>query len=58
VEWGEGCTAVTDLDGDKKFFRKRGWVREFFARTRAAAGDTVLVEQLGLYNYKVTVQRA
>jgi DNA polymerase III epsilon subunit-like protein len=58
VEWGGGCTAVTDLDGDKKFFRKRGWVREFFARTRAAAGDTVLVEQLGLYNYKVTVQRA
>jgi len=58
VEWAGGCTAVTDLDGDKKFFRKRGWIREFFARTRAAAGDTVLVEQLGMYNYKVTVQRA
>ena len=58
VEWGGGCTAVTDLDGDKKFFRKRGWVREFFARTRAAAGDTVLVEHLGFYNYKVTVQRS
>jgi hypothetical protein len=58
VEWGGGCVAITDLDGKKKFFRKRGWVREFFARTRAVAGDTVLVQLIGPYDYRVTLQRA
>lgn len=58
VEWGGDSVAVTDLDGEKKFFRKRGWVREFFERTEAVAGDTVLVEKLGAYDYRVTVQRA
>lgn len=58
VEWGGNNVAVTDLDGEKKFFRKRGWVREFFARTRAVAGDAVLVEKVGPYSYRVTVQRA
>lgn len=58
VEWGGDCIAITDLDGEKKFFRKRGWVREFFARTSAVAGDTVLVEMTGPYSYRVTVQRA
>lgn len=47
VEWGEGCVAMTDLDGTKKLFRKRGWVREFFARTGAVVGDTVLVDRSG-----------
>ncbi|WP_417524084.1 3'-5' exonuclease [Marinovum sp.] len=58
VEWGGGSVAITDLDGKKKIFRKRGWIREFFARTGANAGDTVLVETVGPYSYKVTVQRA
>jgi DNA polymerase III subunit epsilon len=58
IAWGGGYLAITDLDGKKKFFRKRGWVREFFAQTRAVAGDTVLVEMVGPYRYKVTVQRA
>lgn len=58
IEWGEGNFAVTDLDGKKKFFRKRGWVRELFAQTEAVAGDTVLVEMVRPYSYRVTVQRA
>lgn len=57
VEWGGSSTAVTDLDGEKKFFRKRGWIREFFARTRAVPGDTVLVEMVRQYTYRVTVRR-
>lgn len=58
IEWGGRSVAITDLDGKKKFFRKRGWVREFFARTGAVAGDTVLVETVGPYSYRVTLQRA
>ncbi|WP_246849443.1 3'-5' exonuclease [Rubellimicrobium arenae] len=57
VEWGGDSVVVTDLDGEKKFFRKRGWVREFFARTGAIPGDAVLVEMIGPYAYRVTVQR-
>lgn len=58
VDWGGNTVAVTDLDGEKKFFRKRGWIREFFARTGAVAGDMVLVERVGSYGYRVILQRA
>lgn len=57
VEWGGYAPAVTDLDGKKMFFRKRSWVREFFDRNRVEPGDTVTVEEVGSYRYRVFVDR-
>ncbi len=59
IDWGGPATVETDIDGeDKKFFRKRGWVREFFAKNGAAAGDVVRVEETAPYHYKVTLRKA
>ncbi|WP_245731725.1 3'-5' exonuclease [Loktanella fryxellensis] len=57
VDWGGGTVVITDLDGAKRFFRKRGWIREFFARHGARAGDTVMVEEIAPYSYRVVLQR-
>jgi DNA polymerase-3 subunit epsilon len=57
VDWGGNSVAVTDLDGTKKFFRKRAWVREFFERTGAAAGDVVSVQIVAPYSYRITLER-
>ena len=57
VDWGGGTVVMTDLDGTKRFFRKRGWIREFFARHGARAGDSVLVEEIAPYSYRVVLQR-
>ncbi len=37
----------TDIAGDKKIFRKRAWVGEFFKVHRLQAGDKVVVEKTG-----------
>lgn len=57
VDWGGGTVVMTDLDGEKKFFRKRGWIREFFERHGARAGDMVTVEEVAAYSYRVALQR-
>ncbi|PWK61977.1 hypothetical protein C7455_1012 [Roseicyclus mahoneyensis] len=57
VDWGGDAIVMTDLDGAKRFFRKRGWIREFFERTGAKAGESVLVEQTGPYSYRVSMSR-
>lgn len=57
VDWGGPLREVTDLDGRKKFFRKRAWVREFFSTNRVVAGDIVVVQQLAPYEYRVSVER-
>ena len=57
VDWGGGTVVMTDLDGAKRFFRKRGWIREFFARQGAQAGDMVMVEEIGPYRYRVVLHR-
>ncbi|WP_336512293.1 exonuclease domain-containing protein [Paracoccus shandongensis] len=56
INWGGGAAVMTDLDGKKRFFRKRGWVRSFFERNGARAGDLVLVEEIGPYRYRVILQ--
>jgi DNA polymerase III subunit epsilon len=55
VDWGGTNVEITDLDGQKKFFRRRGWVREFFAITGAKAGDEVVVKVVGPYRYRVSL---
>lgn len=57
VDWGGSEVVTTDLDGAKRFFRKRGWIREFFALHRVTAGDVVAVEEVGPYQYRLTVVR-
>ena len=41
----------------KGIIRKRGWIREFFALHRVTAGDVVAVEEVGPYQYRLTVVR-
>lgn len=57
VDWGGATVVMTDLDGQKKFFRKRGWIREFFERHGVRAGDMVTVEEVAPYNYRMALQR-
>ena len=56
VDWGGASVVMTDLDGAKRFFRKRGWIRDFFERNGIQAGDTVCVEETGPYRYRVTLE--
>ena len=57
VDWGGGTVVMTDLDGAKRFVRKRGWIREFFELHGVRAGDMVMVEEVAPYSYRVALQR-
>jgi hypothetical protein len=57
IEWGGHTAAVTDIDRTKKLFRKRSWVREFFERNDVMVGDTVIIEVVSSYSYRVSVER-
>lgn len=57
VDWGGGSPIETDLDGDKKFFRSRGWIRMFFERFGAKAGDRVQVIETSPYRYRLELIR-
>lgn len=53
VHSGIGSPVTTDIAGDKKIFRRRAWVREFFAVHQLKAGDKVVVELTGPYRFHV-----
>ena len=53
VDWGGASAIDTDLDGDKKFFRSRSWIRMFFERFSAKAGDRVQVIETSPYRYRL-----
>lgn len=57
VDWGGGTVVMTDLDGVKRFFRKRGWIREFFEQHAVCAGDEVAVEEVAPYHYRLRLVR-
>jgi hypothetical protein len=57
VDWGGPELVRTDLDGEKKFFRARGWINAFYKLNRAKAGDKVRIEETGPYRYRVSVVR-
>jgi hypothetical protein len=44
----------TDIAGDKMIFRCRGDMRTFFARHGLAEGDSVVIERLSPYEYRLT----
>ncbi|HCQ45839.1 MAG TPA: hypothetical protein DIW53_03175 [Achromobacter sp.] len=58
VHSGIGAPVFTDIAGDKKIFRRRAWVGEFFAAHRLKAGDWVVVERTGAHRYHVYPKRA
>ena len=55
VDWGGAAPVETDIDGEKQFFRSRGWVRDFFQQTGAVEGDFVRIEETAPYRYRVTL---
>lgn len=57
VHSGIGDPVVTDIAGEKKIFRKRAWVGEFFAVHGLDAGDRVVVERTGPHRYHVYPKR-
>lgn len=57
VDWGGPAPAQTDIDGAKKFFRRRAWVGAFLTANDAAPGDRVRVEETGPYRYRVSLRR-
>lgn len=57
VDWGGPVPVETDIDGEKQFFRARGWVRRFFEANDAKAGDTVRVEETAPYRYRVSLRK-
>jgi len=38
----------------RRFFRKRGWVREFFAKHGIKPGDTIVIERRTSHRFRVT----
>ncbi len=58
VHSGTGAPVMTDIAGDKKIFRNRAWVGEFFATHQLEAGDSVVVERTGTLRYHVYPKRA
>jgi hypothetical protein len=53
VHFGIGEPVSTDVAGDKKIFRKRSWVREFFEAHALVAGSRVVVEKTGPYRFHI-----
>ncbi len=53
VLWGES-TVETDIVRVKQIFRRRKWVRLFFASAGVREGDRILLEQLEPYKYRVS----
>jgi hypothetical protein len=53
VHFGIGVPVSTDIAGDKRIFRKRAWVREFFEAHALASGSRVIVEKTGPYRFHV-----
>lgn len=57
IEWGGATPVETDIDGTKKLFRKRSWVRSFFERSSARPGDVVEIVESAPYCYRVALVR-
>lgn len=54
IDWGGPIPVLTDLDGDKKFFRKRGWVAQFFKLNEVAVGSAISVDEVAPLSYRVS----
>jgi hypothetical protein len=54
IDWGGTETAETDIDAEKMIFRRRKWVKQFFATNRLTGGDRIEIEKLGDYAYRIS----
>lgn len=57
VDWGLAIVE-TDIDGQKQFFRKRSWAKQFFAANDAKPGDRIRIEETAPYCYRVLLLKA
>jgi len=53
LHYGLDKPIYTDIDGKKKFFRKRSWVKTFFTNYNIKAGDEVIIEHIDDYKFKL-----
>lgn len=58
VHSGVDRAVITDIAGDKKIFRKRAWVKEFFEAHALREGDKVIIERTGSNRYHVYPARS
>lgn len=58
IHCGIDAPVVTDIAGDKKIFRRRAWVKEFFQAHAIVEGDRVVVERTGPRRFHVYPARA
>lgn len=58
IDWGGPTPAMSDIDSEKQFFRRRGWIKQFFETAGARAGDWVYVEEVAPYHYRVSLGKA
>ena len=54
VAFQPGASVMTDVDGEKKIFRVRGPVRDFYASSAMTAGDRVRLTRIGERRYQVS----
>ena len=57
IHSGIDAPVMTDIAGDKKIFRKRAWVGEFFRVHDLKAGDEIILERTGLHRYHIYPKR-
>jgi hypothetical protein len=57
IHCGIGDPILTDIAGDKKIFRKRAWVAEFFEVHQLAEDDVVVVGKTGPSRYHIYSRR-
>ncbi len=57
IHCGIAQPVLTDIAGDKKIFRKRSWVGEFFRAHSLSAGSKIIIEKTGINRYHVYPMR-
>lgn len=57
LDWGGPTLIESDIDGEKKFFRKRGWVWRFYEMNGAQPEDRVFIEQVAPYSYRISLRK-
>ncbi|MBP1142843.1 MULTISPECIES: hypothetical protein [Pseudomonas] len=58
IHCGIAEPVFTDIAGDKKIFRKRSWVGEFFKCHALSAGSRIVIERTGDNRYHLYPVRA
>lgn len=57
IHYGAGDPITSDIDGDKKIFRRRAWVAAFIEKHNLSEGDWIVLESTGPYRIHVYPKR-